>query len=128
MKRGRGETPQRDIERTFGGLLRAGVSIAAAVVLAGAVFFLAEEGARPVEYGVFKGESATMRSIPGVLGSAFSLEPRGIIQFGLLLLVATPVARVAFSVFAFARQRDGIYVAISLIVLTVLLYSLSGGG
>jgi uncharacterized membrane protein len=122
------KAPQRDLERAFGGLLRIGVGTAAAVVLAGAVLFLAQEGLRPVDYGAFKGESASLRSVPGILRSAVSMEPRGIIQFGLLLLVATPVARVAFSVFAFARQRDGIYVVITLVVLAVLLFGLVGDG
>jgi uncharacterized membrane protein len=45
-------------------------------------------------------------------------------QFGLLLLIATPVARVAFSVFAFALQRDKTFVAITLLVLGTLIYSL----
>jgi uncharacterized membrane protein len=44
-----------------------------------------------------------------------------------LLLVATPVARVAFSAFAFAQQRDHIYVIVTLSVLAVLVYSLVGG-
>jgi uncharacterized membrane protein len=50
-----------------------------------------------------------------------------VIQFGLLLLVATPVARVVFAMVAFARQHDYMYVIVSLIVLIVLLYSLTGG-
>jgi uncharacterized membrane protein len=50
------------------------------------------------------------------------------IQFGLLLLIATPIARVAFSIFAFTLQRDRIYVIITLIVFAVLIYSLLGGG
>jgi len=50
-----------------------------------------------------------------------------LIQLGLLLLIATPVARVAFSVVAFAMQRDRLYVAVALIVLAVLMYSLMGG-
>jgi uncharacterized membrane protein len=49
-----------------------------------------------------------------------------IIQLGLLLLIATPIARVVFSVAAFAWERDFMYVGISLIVLIVLLYSLLG--
>jgi uncharacterized membrane protein len=52
----------------------------------------------------------------------------GIIQFGLLLLVATPVMRVAFTVVAFLIQRDRIYVGVTIIVLSVLLFSLAGGG
>jgi uncharacterized membrane protein len=45
-------------------------------------------------------------------------------QLGLLLLVATPIARVVFSAFGFWRERDYRYVFITLIVLGVLLYSL----
>ena len=59
--------------------------------------------------------------------SALSLSSGGIIQAGLLLLIATPVARVVFSVFAFALQRDRTYVFVTLIVLGILLYSLMGG-
>ena len=48
------------------------------------------------------------------------------IQLGLLLLIATPVARVAFSLVAFIRQRDRTYIVITTIVLGLLLYSLMG--
>jgi uncharacterized membrane protein len=54
------------------------------------------------------------------------LHSRGLMQLGLLVLVATPVARVAFAVFAFARQRDHVYLTVSMIVLAVLVYSLVG--
>ena len=49
------------------------------------------------------------------------------IQFGLLLLIATPVARVVLCVIGFARQRDRLYVVVSSVVLLVLIYSLSKG-
>lgn len=58
---------------------------------------------------------------------ALELRSRGIIQLGLLLLLATPVARVAFSIYAFAHQRDLTYVFITSIVLAILLYSLASG-
>ena len=45
-------------------------------------------------------------------------------EFGLLPLIATLVARVAFSVFAFAKQRDWTFVVITLFVLGLLLYGL----
>jgi len=51
---------------------------------------------------------------------------RGIIQFGLLLLIATPVARVAFSIFGFAQERDRMYVVFTVIVFSILLFSLLG--
>jgi uncharacterized membrane protein len=49
-----------------------------------------------------------------------------VIQFGLLLLIGTPIARVVFAVVAFAIQKDRTYVFISLIVLAALLYGLNG--
>jgi uncharacterized membrane protein len=58
--------------------------------------------------------------------AAMSLHGSGIIQLGLLFLIATPVARVAFAAFAFAVERDWLYVAVSTFVLLVLLYSLLG--
>jgi hypothetical protein len=48
-----------------------------------------------------------------------------VIQFGLLLLIATPLARVAFSVAAFALQRDRTYVVVTLFVLVVVLLGLT---
>jgi uncharacterized membrane protein len=53
-------------------------------------------------------------------------EGRGLIQLGLLLILV-PVVRVAIAAFAFHRQRDRLYVAISLLVLGLLLYSLLSG-
>jgi uncharacterized membrane protein len=114
------------VEEIMGNLLRAGVIIAALVVLGGGIFYLIRYGATSPDYGVFRGEPADLRSLLGILVDAVDLRSRGLIQLGLLLLVATPVARVAFSVFAFLRQRDLTYGILTLIVLTVLIYSLAG--
>ncbi len=116
------------MDRIISILLRTGVLISALVVLVGGIFYLIRYGTTLPEYGVFHGEPADLRSVPGILKDVLALSRRGIIQFGLLLLIATPVARVAFSIFAFALQRDRTYVIITLIVLGVLLYSLAGGG
>ena len=101
---------------------------AAIVVLAGAIIYLIRYGANMPDYSIFRGEPAEFRSVGGIVKAAFSLRSRGLIQLGLLLLIATPVARVAFSIFAFALQRDRIYIVVTLIVLGVLIYSLAGGG
>lgn len=53
-----------------------------------------------------------------------ALEPLAITQLGLLVLIATPVVRVGFSVVGFALERDRLYVAITFAVLAVLLGSL----
>src|SRR5262245_51572243 len=116
------------VEQFLGNLLRAGVVLAAVVVLAGGVVYLARHGGERVDHKVFRGEPADLRTPSGIVADAVALSGRGIIQLGLLLLVATPVARVAFSVAAFGRQRDRLYVLLTLLVLAVLLYGLIAGG
>jgi uncharacterized membrane protein len=73
------------------------------------------------------GEPTDLRTLSGIVKDALAFRGRGLIQLGLLLLIATPLARVAFSVLAFAIQRDRLYVVVTLIVLAVLIYSLMGG-
>jgi len=123
MLRERGE---RRFEQLMGNLLRLGVLSSAAVVLAGAVVYLVRHGGSTPHYQVFRGEPGDLRSLPGILRDAASFQGRGLIQLGLLLLIATPIARVLFSVIAFLRERDWLYIAFTLIVLGVLLYSLLG--
>jgi len=115
------------LERVIGTLLRAGVLTAAAVVLAGGIVYLARHGGQTPAYHVFRGEPTDLRNVAGILRDVAAVSGRGLIQFGLLLLIATPVARVALSVAIFALERDVRYVAITLLVLSVLLYSLAVG-
>jgi len=114
------------VEVIIGNLLRAGVSLAALVVLAGAVIYLARHGRTAADYRLFRGEPTDLRTIGGIWHDAVALQGRGIIQLGLLLLIATPVARVAFSIFGFAEERDWLYVGVTILVLAILLGSLIG--
>jgi len=117
----------QQVEQTIGNLLRLGLIVAAVVVLVGAVIYLARHGSEQPQYRVFHGEPADLRGISGIIHDALQFSGRGLIQLGLLLLLATPVARVAFSIVAFALQRDRLYVVVTLIVMGVLLYSIVGG-
>ena len=103
-------------------------SIAAVVVFMGGVEYLIRHGAEQPHYRIFRGEPADLRSIGGILQDTEQRRSTGIIQLGLVLLLATPVARVLFSVIAFALQRDRLHVVITLIVLSILLYSIVGTG
>jgi len=116
----------RRLENVLGNLLRAGVFLSALVVLIGASIYLVRHGRAPVDFGVFRGEPADLRGVRGIIRDALALRGAGIIQLGLLLLIATPVARVAFSIFGFAEERDRMYVVFTLIVFSILLYSLLG--
>jgi len=114
------------IEDIIGNLLRAGVMLSAVVVLCGAGVYLARHPSERVNYHAFHGEPPDYTTIGGIFHTAFGLHGRGLIQLGLLLLIATPVARVAFSIWGFAAEHDRMYVVFTVIVLTVLLYSLLG--
>ena len=118
-------TDQR-IENIVANLLRAGVLLSAIVVLCGGVLYLIKYGHTPADYRIFRGEPTDLKSLSGIVRDAFTLHSRGLIQLGLLLLIATPVARVAFSIFGFAKEKDRMYVAFTVIVLLILLYSLIG--
>ena len=109
-------------------LLRSGVSLAASLVFIGGVVYLSRHDLPTINYRVFQGEPQEMRTVSGILREAGRFHGRGLIQLGLLLLIATPVARVLFSVVAFIYEKDWTYVAITMIVLALLCYSLFGGG
>jgi uncharacterized membrane protein len=113
------------LEKVIGTLLQTGVLTAAVVVLTGGIWFLAGSGNNTPAYGQFRGEPENLRTAHHVVASLAHPSAPTVIQFGLILLIATPVARVIFSLAAFAWQRDWTYVVITLIVLAVLAYSLA---
>jgi uncharacterized membrane protein len=116
------------MEVILGNLLRSGVLLSAAVVLAGACVYLSRHAHEPADYRIFRGEPSEFRTIPGVIHSVINGRGRGLIQLGLLFLIATPIARVAFSIAGFAVERDWMYVGFTVIVLVILLYSFLGSG
>jgi len=123
-------TLRRDqrVERAIGRLLQAGVILAAAVTLVGSVLYLGHVGRQLADYRVFRGEPYDLRSVPAILVHALGGQRDAIIQLGVLILIATPIARVLFSLAAFALQRDRTYVVVTLVVLVVLLCGLFGVG
>ncbi len=115
------------VEQLIGRLLRWGVILSAAVVIAGASVYVARHGSSRPDYSVFHGEPAALHSPSGIIHGLFHGSASDWIQLGLLLLIATPVARVAFSVFAFLLEGDLMYVGVTMVVFTVLIYSLFAG-
>jgi uncharacterized membrane protein len=112
------------MEQVLGNLLRAGVLISAAVVLVAGVFYLVRYGAETPNYQVFRGAPNDLRSLNGIINDVFALKRRGTIQFGIMLLMATPVVRVGLSMALFICQRDRTYSVVTFIVLALLIYSL----
>jgi len=111
------------MELSVSRMLRAGVSLAAVVVFVGWVLYLLQAHGVTTDYRHFHGIPSPAARIAPVLDGVRHLDSRSVIRLGILLLIATPIMRVAFCVFSFAAQKDKIYVVVSVIVLTVLLYS-----
>lgn len=59
-----------------------------------------------------------------VLSGLLALKPFALIDLGLVILIATPVMRVAMSTFLFAVEGDWKFVAITAFVLTILILSI----
>lgn len=79
-------------------------------------------------YHLFRGEPIGVRTITGIVSETLSLSSRGIMQLGVLLLLATPVLRVLFSVIIFIKEKDRLYILVTSVVLVVLIYSIFFGG
>jgi len=115
------------VEILIGSLLRIGVIVSAVVVSIGAILLFSQHFQESLSFAVFAGEPRFLRNVFAISASAAQLKGRSVIQFGIILLIATPIARVLLSLVAFYIQKDRMYVVMTLIVLTILLYSLSGG-
>jgi uncharacterized membrane protein len=115
------------IEQVIGRLLQFGVLTAAVVVAIGGILLLAQYGHLPASFQRFRGEDSSLRSIGGVIHAVLRGDSRAIVQLGLILLIATPVARVALTLGAFIVQRDRLYILTTGIVLALLLYGLLWG-
>ncbi len=110
------------LEMFRGRLLRAGVSLAAVLVFAGAIWYLVRHGGEALAYARFRPLNTNRPGPMAIIEGIVSGRGRSLIQAGLVVLIATPIARL-FSLFAFARQRDWVYVGITAIVAAVLLFS-----
>lgn len=109
-------------------LLRFGVIFSAVFVFCGGILYLRHPLRPAPQYNHFAAESTSLPGIVAIVHNAFHLDAIGVIQAGLVFLIATPVTRVAFCIVGFARQRDRLYVVISSAVLAILIYSLIKGG
>ena len=124
---GRARWTDEQVDQLLGNLLRIGVIVATIVAVIGGVLFLAQHGFEEAGGQVFRGEPPHLRSVGAIARGAMTLRADAVIQLGLVLLIATPVARVAMSLVAFVLQRDRVYIVVTTIVLALLIFSLTGG-
>jgi uncharacterized membrane protein len=112
----------RQMETIMGRLLQVGVLLASFVMLVGGVLYVKAHQASNPDYRVFRSEPVALRHFAGIAHGISTGDPAAIIQLAVLLLIATPVARVVFALIAFGMERDKLYIFVSALVLAVLLY------
>jgi len=108
----------------MGMLLRIGVIAAGVIVVFGGILFFIQHPKETIDYATFNGEPARLRHVHTIVKEAFEFRSRAVIQLGILVLIATPLARVIFSLLGFIMEKDRVYIIITFIVLIILLGSL----
>lgn len=117
------------MDQVIGRLLQFGVLGAAIVVLVGGLALLVQHGGARTTFETFNGEKNGYTTFAAIFRGVAARDAGAITQLGLVLLIATPVARVALTLGAFIFQKDRLYIAVTTLVLALLLYGLfwSGG-
>jgi len=112
------------LEKMIATILLGGVLAAATVVFIGGIRYLLQHHADPVQYSRFILNDPRLTSVRTIAQLSWHFRGDAIIQLGLVLLIATPVTRVALSAVAFYLERDRLYLGVSTIVLAILIFSL----
>lgn len=119
----KGKVTDIDLEKMIGQLLRVGVLVSSAVVLAGGILYFIRHGGQQPRFGTFHGEPDKMRAPGAMLRAIGHGEGRPLIALGLLLLILTPIARIVASIGGYLMEKDYLYVLITLLVLGVILWN-----
>src|ERR1700754_1803704 len=110
-----------DLEKFIGQLLRFGVLLSSLIVVAGGGVYLYRHGGEIPQYHDFRGEPDKMKQLGPLLQAIGRGEGRPLVQLGLFILIATPIARIVFSVIGYLLEKDYLYVTITILVLVVIL-------
>jgi len=115
------------MQAVIGWVLRIGVIVSVSVVFVGGVIFLYRHGHEVADHRQFKGIPEFIRTAGGIFQGIGHIRGQAIIQFGIALLIATPILRIIFSAIGFVMEKDYLYVGISLLVLTIIFVSMLSG-
>lgn len=117
----------KDIQSLVGNLLRAGVYISMGIVIIGGILYLFDHSGEKIDYTAFDFNKVSLKTVEAIFSEVLTFKGAAVVQFGLLMLIFTPIARVLMAVVSFFLEKDYLYVLIGLIVLAIIMASLSGG-
>lgn len=109
--------PQRRLELFLHNLLVGGVILSSALLILGLILAFAGGNGLP----------DSVPPLPQVIPLALSFDPAGLLALGFLVLIATPILRVAGSVIGFMVERDWRYALITFVVFLIVLGSILAG-
>jgi uncharacterized membrane protein len=122
-----GKFKDKDMQVVIGWVLRTGVFLSMTIVIIGGIIYLYRHGHSIVNYSEFKGIPNFIHSFNGIINGIVTIRGRAIIQAGIILLIATPIIRVAFSAIGFILEKDYLYTGITFIVLLIIFISAFSG-
>jgi uncharacterized membrane protein len=117
------------MNKILGMVLRSGVVLSGVIIAIGTILFIAnhslDDTSAYLAYnpGLIPHGNFPV-SLANIASGLVSLDPFSVVELGLLVLLATPVARVALSLFLFAAEKDRMYVYLTAAVLAILLFSM----
>jgi uncharacterized membrane protein len=117
----------KDIQLLLSHVLRAGTIVSISVVFIGGIFFIYRHGQSISDYHKWNGVPNFIRTPSSVFHGIWALKGQAMIQFGIVLLIATPILRVIFSAVGFVLEKDYLYLGISLLVLCIIFFSMMSG-
>jgi len=118
---------EKDVQSLVGNLLRVGVYISMSIVILGGIIYMAEHGDEKIDYATFSFDKVSLKTVEAIFANALTFKGAAVVQFGLLMLIFTPIARVLMAVVSFFLEKDYLYVFIGIIVLAIIMVSLNGG-
>lgn len=122
------EKEQMDLQRFIGTSLRWGVSIACIIAVIGGVCYLMQHGNDPVpDYSTFRRDPSSHITWLEIWQGVVNLQAEGLILLGVILLIFTPIFRVALSLITFSLERDWLYVAITALVFLIIISNMLEG-
>ncbi|GBC75175.1 hypothetical protein HRbin06_00489 [archaeon HR06] len=134
MKRGREEDTSYRKEVMLSLVLRLGVISSVAIIILGVILMiLTGHSGYGAGFDIAKLLYYDESKIPHrfyptnlqtILNGLLSLKPFAIIDFGLIVLIATPILRVGMSIILFGIEGDKKYIIITSLVFTILILSI----
>lgn len=116
-----------DLNRSVGNLLRLGVLLSVFTSLIGFIKLFTEGFVMPKKYKLLEMGSSSEKVWSQFWSSLMKGEGMAIIQLGILFLILTPLVRIIFALIGYLKEKDYVYVVISLIVLGIMTVSFLTG-